>query len=113
MTIAPPPPLPAPDAEADVWLRYTQELEQYRAFTARMHAQAQADTATAMNRHADKQQALIDAMNAPSPPPTREDRIWQAVLAHPPVTRLTELNVVDNSRDLVDAYLSRHPGDAT
>ena len=109
MTVIPPPPLPSPDAEADVWLRYTQELDNYRAATARLHAQAQADTAAAMDRAAAAQERLIDEMGK-SPKPTREELIWQAVLAHPQVTRLTDLNVVTNCGDLVEAYLSRNPG---
>ena len=114
MTIAPPPPLPSPDAEADVWTRYFQELENYKAATARLHAQAQADTAanmlTAAQKTADAQDRFVAAMKAPSPPPTREARIWQAMLSHPQVTGMTELNVADHCVDLVDAFIRRNPG---
>lgn len=63
----------------------------YRAHAAMLHAQAQVDTAVAMNRHADKQQAMIDAMNAPPPaapfdPVSTAVKVAAELAAHTPMT---------------------------
>ena len=68
-----PPPLPAPDAPPDAWARYAQELEHYRALTGRMHARAQADTAVAMLRAAEANEALMRELLAQGQPPAPPD----------------------------------------
>jgi hypothetical protein len=102
-----PPPIPALDATVAEKQQYAYDMEQYRAVTARMHAQAQADTAVAMDRAAEAQRATVAALNAPQ---AYDALVWQAALAHPQVTGMTELNVVDNAVKLVSAFAARRPG---
>lgn len=97
MTIAPPPPLPSPDAEADVWARYTLELENYRAATARLHAQAQADTAAAMNRNADAKWAQ-----------SRQELVMFFAEQMPQRATDTPNTYLDACAAMADQYLKEH-----
>jgi hypothetical protein len=116
-----PPALPTSTEDADIaaWHRamdyyrarldaYRVSLEPQRIENAEKHAQAQAETAVAMRLHADKQQSLIDAMNAPAPV-TLESLTLELIKHHPHVTGLTDLNVVDNCRKAAEAFLVRFP----
>lgn len=102
LPLQPPAPLPenATDAQRASW------LDQHRICASYAHGAAQQATAEAMNNAADAQRALIEAMNARR---TTQELVWDLFKAHPHVTGMTDLNVVDNCRKAVDAYLSRFP----
>jgi hypothetical protein len=86
-----PPPAPGPDASASEIAAWEREMSAYRAHAAMLHAQAQADTALAMDRAAAAQEALTLGLNAP-PAAARFDPVTTAVqvaaelAAHTPMT---------------------------
>lgn len=95
---------PTPEALA----LYAVEMDRYRAESARLHAQAQADTAAAMQEAAAAQLAMVAALNA-CPLPTREALIWDMTKAQPQASILTPGAIVSGATQIVDAYIKAFP----
>ena len=97
------PPLPFPPpagATAEQIAAFERSLAVYNAAAAAMHAEALTATANALT-------AGLDArvkMNM-----SRREMVWAMVQAHPHVTGLTDLALVDLCTKAVDAYLTRFP----
>lgn len=99
---------PTPEALA----LYAVEMDRYRAESARLHAQAQADTAVAMQASVAAQAALAAAMNTPAPRylPTRAELVWELTKVQPQASILTPGQIVSGAAQIVDAYIKAHPG---
>ena len=109
------PPLPAaPPAGASAAERqaFDDALAVYRAAAGALHAQAQADTATAMQASVAAQAALAVAMNTPAPValPTRAQLVWEMVKVQPQASILTPSDIVSGATKIVEAYVKAHPG---
>ena len=109
------PPLPtAPPAGATAAERQAFEdaMAVYRAAAGALHAQAQADTAVAMQASVAAQAALAAAMNTPAPRhlPTRAELVWELTKVQPQASILTPSQIVSGAAQIVDAYIKAHPG---
>jgi hypothetical protein len=122
------PPLPeAPTgADAQQWRDYIERVQAYnyavglmdarvRALVAEKHAQAQADTAAAMNAAAEasKEAALTMLQPVPRMPLTRAELAWDALRHMPHITGMTDLQQVDVAVMRADAFLRRFPPSPT
>ena len=96
---------PTPEALA----LYAVEMDRYRAESARLHAQAQADTAAAMQSSVDAQAALAAAMNAKTLP-TRAELVGRLTTVQPQASILTPGQIVSGAAQIVDAFIKAHPG---
>lgn len=125
----PVPVAPASTATAEQWRDYIAHVNAYnyavslndararaaqdqaRNLSAEKHAQAQADTATAMNAVAQAQLVAAEAMDKPSPGPawTRQALTLWCLDRLPELTGLTDLARVDLAMKQADAILSRIP----
>jgi hypothetical protein len=107
------PPVPGPDATVQEWDIYIRAVSVNNDAILRSNwAQAQQNTADAMNRAVDAQIALTAALNSPAPrsKPTREELVWDALKSLPEVTGLTDLTLTDLAKGKVEDYLKRFPG---
>jgi hypothetical protein len=84
-------------------------LRQAALVNGAAQAAAQQATAAAMNRHADTQAAMAQAM-AGDRLPTRAELVFEMVKDQPQATVLTPAVVVKGAADIVDAYVARYPG---
>lgn len=99
---------PGADAPAAELAAYAVEMDRYKAESARIHAQAQADTAVAMREAAAAQLAMVDALNGSMP--TRAGLIWDLTKVQPQASILTPSQIVAGAAQIVDAYIKANPG---
>lgn len=114
------PPEPSPTStwhEWDVYLRAIQmrndvklRLLMHEASSA--HATAQAATAVAMDKAAEMQRLLVQAMERP-PTMSRQQMAWEVFQRLPQVTELTSLPMVDAAYRTVEAFMKRSPTDSS
>jgi hypothetical protein len=95
-------------------LRYEDERIARAAVLDQQHAEkmaAEAACAAVQRELAQAQEALAAAMREPqrSAPRTRAEMVFEMVKAHPHVTSMTELTIVQTCEKMVDAFLARHP----
>lgn len=113
MTTLPPlPTAPPAGATAEQLAAFERDLSVYRAAAGALHAQAQADTAVAMQASVAAQAALAAAMSTPAPValPTRAELVWELTKVQPQASILTPSDIVSGATKIVDAYVKAHPG---
>ncbi len=121
--IGTPPAPPAEGADWQAWDIYLRRvalindllLRQRSATASEAHGAAQADTAAAMREAVAAQTGLALELAKPAPErlPRRADIVLQVAERLPPMTGLTDLQIVDLAIQRVDAWLRRFPGAAT
>lgn len=120
--IPPYPAQPGEAATAEQWRDYIAHVNAYnsavslarwmadaeRNLAAReKHAQAQADTAAALNAATAAQMALVKAYLAPTPGPSRDTMIYEVWKSLPQITAMTDLNMTDIAVKAVDGFIKR------
>ena len=98
---------PGANATPEALALYAVEMDRYKAETARIHAQAQADTAVAMREAAAAQLTMVDALNGSLP--TRAGLIWDLTKVQPQASILTPSQIVSGAAQIVDAYIKANP----
>lgn len=109
MTLPPLPTAPPAGATAAEREAFEDAMAVYRAAASALHAQAQADTAVAMQASVAAQAALAAAMSAKSLP-TRAELVWHLTTVQPQASILTPGQIVSGAAQIVDAYIKAHPG---
>ena len=94
--------------------RYDDERAARQIVTDRQHTEkmaAEAACAAAQGRLADAQMAMVTALAAPSPVrlPTRAEMVFELLKVHPQATILTNGQLVNGCKGIVDAYVAAHP----
>jgi hypothetical protein len=100
---------PGANATPEALALYAVEMDRYKAESARIHAQAQADTAVAMRQMAAAQDRMTGVIGA-RVLPTRTDLIWDLTKVQPQASILTPSQIVAGAAQIVDAYIKANPG---